>query len=124
MLYVKELASFLGHDVAGAIEAFTDNKGAYDLCHRYTSAQHSRHVDRKMFKMRELRGAGVVTVSHIPTDDNPADLFTKILTRAVFEKHRAFVMNTKAEVRAPAEVSGTHDNAHDAAPARDRVGAT
>ena len=67
------------------------------MCHRYTSAQHSRHVDRKLFKMRELRGAGTVTVAHVPTDDNPADLFTKILARGPFEKHRATVMNTKAD---------------------------
>ena len=52
-----------------------------------TSAKHSRHVDRKLFKMRELRGANFVTVSYIPTEDNPADLFTKILTRVPFEKH-------------------------------------
>ena len=50
--------------------------------------QHSRHVDRKLFKMRELRGAGVVKVNHMPGEANPADLFTKILGRQVFEKHR------------------------------------
>ena len=98
LLYVIELIKFLGHDVHGAVEAFTDNKGAYDLCHRYTSAQNSRHVDRKLFKMRELRGAGVVTVGHIPTDVNPADLFTKILPRGPFEKHRSFVMNTACDL--------------------------
>ena len=71
----------------------TDSKAAYDLCHRFTSAQHSRHVDRKLFKMRELRGAGMVVVRHIPGDTNPADLFTKILSKQPFEKHRKFVMN-------------------------------
>ena len=98
LLYVMELVRFIGLEIDGAVEVYTDNKGAYDLCHRYTSAQHSRHVDRKMFKMRELRGAGVVTVSHIPTADNPADMFTKILARHDFEKHRCFVMNKAAEV--------------------------
>ena len=63
------------------------------MCHRYTSAQNSRHVDRKLFKMRELRGAGEVTVDYVPTDDNPADLFTKILSRQPFEKHRKTVLN-------------------------------
>ena len=43
--------------------------------------------------MRELRGAGVVRVRHIPGETNPADMFTKILTRQPFEKHRKFVMN-------------------------------
>ena len=92
------MVEFLGHEVTGAIEVFTDNKGAYDLCHRYTSAQNSRHVDRKLFKMRELRGAQVVTVAHVPTENNPADLFTKIFPRPTFEKHRATVMNVTAEI--------------------------
>ena len=75
---------------------FTDNKGAYDLCHRYTSAQHSRHIDRKLYKMREMRGAGLVTVRYVPTDENTADLFTKVLDRQPFEKHRRTVLNLAA----------------------------
>ena len=43
--------------------------------------------------MRELRGAGLVIVRHIPGETNPADLFTKILTKQPFEKHRKFVLN-------------------------------
>ena len=43
--------------------------------------------------MRELRGAGTVKVRHIPGETNPADLFTKILSRQPFEKHRKFVLN-------------------------------
>ena len=43
--------------------------------------------------MRELRGAGRVVVRHIPGETNPADLFTKILSRQPFEKHRKTVLN-------------------------------
>ena len=50
-------------------------------------------MDRKLFKMRELRGAGIVTVRHIPGESNPADIFTKILTRQPFEKHRKVILN-------------------------------
>ena len=93
LLHVSALLQFIGHVQNGPIEASTDNKGAYDLCHRFSSAQNSRHVDRKLFKMRELRGAGTVVVRHIPTEHNPADLFTKVLTRQPFEKHRKEVLN-------------------------------
>ena len=47
-------------------------------------------------RMRELRGLGAVDVRHVRTEDNPADIFTKILSRQVFEKHRATILNLDA----------------------------
>jgi hypothetical protein len=101
------VVNFLGHETPDAIEVCTDSKAAYDLCHRFTSAQNSRHVDRKLFKMRELRGAGVVVVRHIPGETNPADLFTKILSKQPFDKHRKVVLNLPADVAAASVRSGT-----------------
>ena len=46
-----------------------------------------------MFKMRELNGAAVVKVNYVMTDDKTSDIFTTILTRQPFEKHRDMVMN-------------------------------
>ena len=92
------VAKSLGLKIDGRIEVGTDNKGAYDLCHRFTSAQNSRHIDRKLYKMRELRGAGLVDVKYVPTDENTADIFTKILDRQPFEKHCRTLLNQAAEV--------------------------
>ena len=96
LIYITDLVKFIGFPIDGAIKCFTDNKGAHDLCHRFTSAQNSRHVDRKLFKMRELRGAGVVEVAHVPTEHNPADLYTKILGSQPFARHRATVLGLAA----------------------------
>ena len=98
LLYIRMLLEFIGFTITGAVTVETDSKGAYDLCHRFTSAQHTRHIDRKLFKMRELRGARLVEVKHIGTDDNSADMFTKVLTRQPFEKHRKYTMNLGASV--------------------------
>ena len=46
--------------------------------------------------MRELRGAGRVTVKYVPTNENTADIFTKILSRQPFEKHRRTLLNLAA----------------------------
>ena len=46
-----------------------------------------------ILKMRELRGAGVVVVRHISGDSNPADIFTKELSRQPIERHRKTVLN-------------------------------
>lgn len=89
----------LGLTITEPIEVSTDNKGAYDLCHRYTSAQNSRHEDQKMFKMRELTGSGIVTARNTLTDKNPADWSTKVLTWVVFEKHHSKVLNLPAFIR-------------------------
>ena len=96
MLYVIDLLTFIGYEVKQPVKCFTDNKGAYDLCHRFTSAQNSRHIDRKLFKMRELRGAGVTSVAHVETKLNPADIFTKIVDRQTFERHRATILGLAA----------------------------
>ena len=82
-----------GDGLHAPVEVKTDNKGARDLCYREGPGTHTRHVDRKMFKMRELRGAGLVRVTLIPTDENEADIFTKPLDRAPFERHRDKIMN-------------------------------
>ena len=75
LLYIAGLSGFLGLAVYGAIKTFTDNKGAYDLCHRYTSAQHSRHVDRSggrraPWTPRPVRSEGCVNgYSHLLNGD-------------------------------------------------------
>ena len=80
----------------GPVEVGTDNKGSYDLCHREGPAAGSRHFERKVFKMRELRGKGVVKVIKVSTEDNEADIFTKPLDRPTFERHRDTLMNVAA----------------------------
>ena len=47
--------------------------------------------------MRELRGMGMVNVRHIPGDTNPADIFTKILSRQLFERHRKTILNIPSD---------------------------
>jgi len=81
----------------GAVEVYTDNKGAHDLCKRTTVGPNSRHVERKVFKMRELYHAGKVTVKLVPTADNSSDLLTKALPNEVFKRHRATIFNSAAK---------------------------
>ena len=84
MLYVMAVLAFIGFDFEeqpevatskydtytayhktmgdikhGPVEVATDNTGAYHLCNSSTTGQNSRHVERKVFKMRELRRRGV-----------------------------------------------------------------
>ena len=42
LLHIIEVVAFLGVPTDEAVAVHTDSKSAYDLCHRFTSAQHSR----------------------------------------------------------------------------------
>ena len=78
----------------GMLEPFTvytDSKAAYDICHRLCAAGSTKHINRRAYKMRELRGAGKIVLKLIATADNIADLFTKVWLRQPFEKLRAKV---------------------------------
>ena len=77
----------------GATEVGTDNSGAYNLCHRDSRGKNSRHVERKVFKMRELRHRGIVKLALIGTKDMAADMLTKPLDDKSFQRHRRTVMN-------------------------------
>ena len=77
----------------GPTEVGTDNTGAYDLCHRDSAGKHSRHVERKVYKMRELKRRGTVKLIHVRTAEMSADLLTKPLDDATFQRHRNTIMN-------------------------------
>ncbi len=66
----------VGELVHGPIEVGVDNKGAYDLYHRTTTGKNSRHVERKVWKMRELHALDVVKLVLVPTEDMCADMLT------------------------------------------------
>jgi len=113
LLFFLGVLRALGADLPEGmpIMVHTDNSGAYDLCHRISAGQNSRHVDRKMYKMRELRGSGVVILNKIDGEKNPADFFTKPLTRQPFDRYRKFVMNLHQPVSTAAgNVSGKDNN--------------
>ena len=46
--------------------------------------------------MRELKGAGAISLNMVVGDFNPADLFTKVVSKQLFDKFRKFVLGLAA----------------------------
>ena len=95
LIHTDAMLEHVGFRREGPISVGTDNKGAYRGRTTCATASRPRRTHDTsigtLFKMRELRGAGMVTVELVPTEINPADIFTKILSRQVFERHRKTV---------------------------------
>ena len=96
-MYHEAYEAHVGDIFHGPVEVETDNSGARDLCRRTTVGGNSKHVERKVFKMRELQHDGKVRVGLVPTADNAADIFTKPLPNKVFAQHRATIYNFAAQ---------------------------
>jgi hypothetical protein len=70
-----------------------DNQGAVALAKNYVSNSRTKHIERRHLKIRELVEEMMVRPEFVPTDENPADLMSKPLGRAKFEKFRRIVLN-------------------------------
>jgi hypothetical protein len=56
-----------------------DNTGALMLIHTDTVKMPTRHIDAKYYHVMDSGRKNIVELSHIPTAENTADLFTKAL---------------------------------------------
>jgi hypothetical protein len=66
----------------------SDNMGAINSAKNHTSTQHTKHIELHVHFLRERVQRSEVDVTHIPGNDNPADLLTKPLPRSMLEDFR------------------------------------
>ena len=86
ILYFRGILREFGHDLPPT-RLFVDNQGAVELSKDMKSCQRSRHIERRYLKVRELVALGEVTVVHVPTALNHADVLTKPLDKDTFNMH-------------------------------------
>ena len=72
---------------------FEDNQVAVQLSQNPVSNSNSEHIDVRHHLLRELVRQGDISVSHVPSEYQHADILTKALAFDVFEIHRRFLMN-------------------------------
>ena len=72
---------------------FEDNQGAVQLSMNPVSNSNSKHIDVRHHFLRELVHQGDISVIHVPSEYQHADMLTKALTFDLFAIHRSFLMN-------------------------------
>ena len=71
---------------------YVDNQATCtNVTNRYQYSR-LRHIDASFMMVHERVHEGHIKLKHIAGSENPADLFTKALPRAAFERHRFTVM--------------------------------
>ena len=70
-----------------------DAQNVLTISSNLVSSKNTRHITRRELIVREREIEGHLRLEKVGTDDNLADMFTKVLDRAPFEKFRRLVMN-------------------------------
>ena len=63
-----------------------DNKSAIELAKNPTDHERTKHIDVRFHFIREQIKKQVVRVEYVKTNDQAADIFTKALSKPLFEK--------------------------------------
>ena len=87
MLFVMRVIESTRLRVKKPMKMTTDNSGAVDISHNWSSAGRTRPIDVWLKFLRELKEAGILLMEHEAGSENEPDRFTKNLARPLFEKH-------------------------------------
>ena len=79
-------------EVPDKLDVFCDNQLAIFISENLVNNDRSKHIDIRFHFIREKIQEGLVNLSHIATDLNMADIFTKPLTTEVFTRLRRMFM--------------------------------
>jgi hypothetical protein len=93
---VREMSTTLGFhkefEIRTYSKVFEDNNGCIALASCPRMTPRSKHIAVKYHFFRYRVKEGKIKIYKIPTDEQKADIFTKGLVRATFEKIRKLLM--------------------------------
>ena len=92
-IWLRSLLAELVHpDFAEhAVRLYSDNKGAMDLAHNNSFHARTKHIAIRYHFIREAVERKAVELGYRRTEDMPADLFTKPVSRARLEHLRSLM---------------------------------
>lgn len=79
--WIRQFLTDLGHKPESPIEVRSDNQGAILATRNPDSHQRMKHIDVCFHSVRDRVANGIIEVSYTPTNEQPADMLTKSLTR-------------------------------------------
>ncbi|QRW07738.1 Retrovirus-related Pol polyprotein from transposon TNT 1-94 [Ceratobasidium sp. AG-Ba] len=94
-LWIKMFFEELGFPLESTLSIYTDNTAAIALAHDPQFHARSKHIDTRHHFLREHVTCKTIELSHIPGDENLADLFTKALPRPRFNYLASKVMGRR-----------------------------
>lgn len=96
MFFLYQVLQTLDMPVILPMVLKTDSDGCKKMSQNWSTQGRTKHIDVRHHFLRELQDKKLLRVKHIPGEENPADLLTKNLGTADFQKHARFIMHDSA----------------------------
>nr|KYP43675.1 Retrovirus-related Pol polyprotein from transposon TNT 1-94 [Cajanus cajan] len=90
-IWLRRILEELKFQQHGATKIFCDNNLAIKLSKNPVLYGRSKHIDVKIYFLRDLSNDGAIKLIYCQSEDQVADIFTKALKRESFMKHRRFL---------------------------------
>ena len=69
--------------VIHSVKLYADNQGGIALAKDRIRKERSDHIDIKYHFIKSEMEMGTITLNYIPTEDNVADIFTKLTSKTI-----------------------------------------
>ena len=93
IIYIKQLLEFLQVTINYPIIIRVDNVGAMFLANNPVLSQRTKHISVRHHFVREFIEDGILKIVFVKSKMNHADIFTKNLSRDLYEQHKKSIMN-------------------------------
>jgi hypothetical protein len=87
-LWMRVFLGLLNFPVPRPFPILSDNQAACALSHSPAISARSKHIDIRHHFICSLVQDGSFSTTWVPTEDMPADIFTKSLPFPIFSRHR------------------------------------
>lgn len=89
VIYLRNLLNELGfaHLIKKATVIYGDNIGSQQLVRNPIFHARSKHIDIKVHHVREVYKKGEIDLKYVPSTENAADVFTKVLSKTKFKEN-------------------------------------
>ena len=87
-IWLRNFISTLGvvHFISGPLKLFCDNFASVSFSKNTRSASHSKHIDVKLYFIKEKVAKSLISIMHTPTTSMLANPLTKCLPICVFQE--------------------------------------